>query len=394
MLRMLTAGESHGAALVSLIDGLPAGLAISQVDLERDLRRRQIGYGRGGRMQIEQDSARLLSGVRFGRTLGTPVALLIENRDWPAWQEKMSPLGEVPEDLETMLVPRPGHADLAGYYKLGHSDLRNVLERASARETAARTAAGSLARKLLQNFEIKVFSHVLAIGDVTAKLENLNWPALETQAEASDLRCADPAAEAKMKSAIDQARARGDSLGGLIQIVVLGAPPGLGSYSQWDRRLDGRLAGALMSIPAIKGVEIGAGFAAAGLAGSEVHDSISLDQAGNIRRGSNRAGGLEGGLSNGQPILLQIAMKPIPTLTSPLPSVNLATGEPAPASKERSDVCAVAAAGVVAEAMACWVLADTLLEKFGGDTVAEMKVAWEAYQQRINRRNPDNTVQS
>jgi chorismate synthase len=336
-------------------------------------------------MQIEQDSARLLSGVRFGRTLGTPVALLVENRDWGAWQKKMSPLGEPAADLETMHIPRPGHADLAGYYKFGHSDLRNVLERASARETAARTASGALARKLLQSFGIKVFSHVLTIGGEAAKLEGLGWEAIEAKAEASDLRCADSAAEAKMKAAIDRAAEKGDSLGGVIQVIALGAPPGLGSYSQWDRRLDGRLAGALMSIPAIKGVEIGAGFAASGLAGSEVHDTIILNQASNLRRGSNRAGGLEGGLSNGEPILLQIAMKPIPTLTSPLPSVNLATGEPAPASKERSDVCAVAAAGVVAEAMVCWILADTLLEKFGGDTLAEMEQAWQVYQQRISR---------
>jgi len=386
MLRMLTAGESHGAALVALIDGLPAGLAISQGDLERDLRRRQIGYGRGGRMQIERDSARLLSGVRFGRTLGTPVALLVENRDWGAWKEKMSPLGEPPAELEMMRIPRPGHADLAGYYKFDHSDLRNVLERASARETAARTAAGALARKLLQGFGINVFSHVLAIGGEAAKPEGLGWEAIEAKAETSDLRCADSAAEAKMKAAIDRAAEKGDSLGGVIQVVALGVPPGLGSYSQWDRRLDGRLTGALMSIPAIKGVEIGAGFAAAGQAGSEVHDAIILDQENIIRRGSNRAGGLEGGLSNGEPILLQLAMKPIPTLTSPLPSVNLATGEPAPASKERSDVCAVAAAGVVGEAMVCWILADALLEKFGGDTLAEIQAAWVAYQKRISRK--------
>jgi chorismate synthase len=336
-------------------------------------------------MQIERDIARLPSGVRFGRTLGTPVALMMENRDWVAWQEKMSPLGEPPADLEIMRIPRPGHADLAGHYKFGHDDLRNVLERASARETAARVAAGALARRLLQHFEIKVFSHVLAIGGEQAKLDSLGWEKIETRAETSDLRCADPAAEGRMKSAIDRASARGDSLGGLLQIVALGVPPGLGSYSQWDRRLDGRLAGALMSIPAIKGVEIGAGFAAAGQAGSEVHDAINLDEKGRIRRADNRAGGLEGGLSNGEPILLQIAMKPIPTLTSPLPSVDLASGEPAPASKERSDVCAVAAAGVVAEAMVCWILADLCLEKFGGDTLAEMEQAWEAYQQRISR---------
>jgi len=370
---------------VVIIDGLPAGMAVSPVDLERDLRRRQVGYGRGGRMQIEKDSARLLSGVRFGRTLGSPVALLIENRDWSSWQEKMSPLGEPPADLDIMQIPRPGHADLAGHYKFSHDDLRNVLERASARETAARTAAGALARKLLQSFEIKVFSQVVAIGSETADLAGMSWEAIEAGAEASELRCADPKAEAAMKSAIDRAAAAGDSLGGLIQIVALNVPPGLGSYSQWDRRLDGRLAGALMSIPAIKGVEIGSGFAAAGELGSKVHDAIGFDQTGRVCRETNRAGGLEGGLSNGEPILLQIAMKPIPTLTSPLPSVNLATGEPAPASKERSDVCAVAAAGVVAEAMACWVLAEAALEKFGGDTLEEMKGAWEAYCNRINR---------
>jgi len=383
MLRLLTAGESHGQALVAILEGLPAGLPVSQEDLDRDLRRRQTGYGRGERMKIERDQAQLLSGVRFGKTLGSPVALLIENRDWPAWQEKMSPLGPVPESLEEMLVPRPGHADLAGHRKFGFTDLRNVLERASARETAARVAAGCLARKLLEEFGIEVFSHLLSLGALRANLEGLDWKEVRLRTEASALRCADSAAEEKMKAAIDQARQKGDSLGGVFQVVALGVPAGLGSYSQWDRRLDGRLAGAIMSIPAVKGVEIGMGFSAASASGSQVHDEILLGPDGGLVRGSNNAGGIEGGLSNGEPILLQGAMKPIPTLSQPLRSVDLRTGEPAPAAKERADVCAVPAAGVVAEAMCCLALAETMLEKFGADTLEEMKTAWKAYLRRI-----------
>lgn len=383
MLRLLTAGESHGPALVAIIEGLPAGLPVSQEALDRDLRRRQVGYGRGERMKIEQDQARLLSGVRFGKTLGTPVALLIENRDWPAWQERMAPLGTPPAGLEQVTLPRPGHADLAGYYKFGFSDLRDVLERASARETAARVAAGGLARRLLQEFGVKVFSHVLSLGPARAKLEELEWEEIHLRAEASPLRCADAQAEAAMKTAIDQAAQQGDTLGGVFQLIAVGVPPGLGSYAQWDRRLDGRLAGAVMSIPAVKGVEIGLGFQAGQLPGSRVHDEILLGPQGRLTRATNRAGGLEGGLTNGQPIVMQAAMKPIPTLRQPLRSVNLESRQPASAAQERADVCALPAAGVVAEAMCCLVLADALLEKFGADSLDDMKTAWQSYLNRI-----------
>jgi chorismate synthase len=386
MLRLLTAGESHGEALIAVLDGMPAGLAFSQSDIDRDLQRRQVGYGRGGRMQIERDHARVLSGARFGKTLGSPLALLIENRDWPSWQEKMAPLEAPVADFDRLLTPRPGHADLAGYYKYNFTDLRDVLERASARETATRVAAGALARRLLAEFDITVFSHVTSIGRVTIeKNAAITWEDMRTHAETSELRCADPAAEKKMKAAIDAAKENGDSLGGVFQVIALGAPPGLGSHVQWDRRLDGRLAGALMSIPAIKGVDIGLGFAAAVMTGAQVHDEIVPDADGRYRRPTNHAGGIEGGISNGEPIVLAAAMKPIPTLTKPLRSVNIATGAPAPAAKERSDVCAVPAAGVVGEAMCCLVLAEALMEKFGADTVAEMKSAWQTYSQRISQ---------
>jgi len=383
MLRLLTAGESHGQALLAILEGLPAGLHISREDLDRDLRRRQGGYGRGERMRIEHDQARLLSGARFGKTLGGPLALLIENRDWPNWEERMNPFAPPPPALEEARVPRPGHGDLAGYYKFGFSDLREIAERASARETAARVAAGGVARKFLKEFEVEVFSHLLRVGSVQACPEGEQWEEIRARAEASILRCADPQAEEKMKAAIDRAQREGDTLGGVFQVVALGVPAGLGSYSQWDRRLDARLAAAIMSIPAVKGVEIGLGFAAAAQPGSQVHDEILLGREGRLIRPSNRAGGIEAGLSNGEPILLQAAMKPIPTLQRPLRSVNLHTRQQAPAGKERADVCAVPAAGVVAEAMCCLVLADVFMEKYGCDTLQEMKAAWEAHRRRI-----------
>lgn len=386
MLRLLTAGESHGQMLVAILDGLPAGLHVTQKDLDTDLKRRQAGYGRGERMKIEQDRARILSGTRFGRTLGTPVAIAIENRDWPSWQERMAPLEAESEGQQRFEVPRPGHGDLAGHYKYHFNDLRNVLERASARETAARVAAGGMIRRLLYEFGVAVFSHVLSIGSVSAEVSTLDWIEIEQRAEASEVRCADSHAETLMKDQIDRAREQGDSVGGVFQVIALGVTTGLGSYAQWDKRLDARLAGALMSIPAIKGVEIGAGFAAAAAPGSAVHDEILVGEDGQISRPTNRAGGLEAGLSNGQPILLQAAMKPIPTLTRPLRSVNLTNGEAAPATKERSDVCAVPAAAVVAEAMCCLILADAYMEKFGADTVDEMKAAWQTYQRRIERQ--------
>jgi len=385
MLRFLTAGESHGQALTSIIDGLPAGLQIAREDIDRDLARRQVGYGRGGRMQIEQDSVQVLSGLRFGKTLGSPIALLIENKDWPNWTERMSPFGKAPEGQEIFTVPRPGHVDLAANYKYGFTDLRDALERASARETAARVAAGAVVRRLLAEFDVRIFSHVISLGGVDADLGNLSATEISERAEQSPLRCADAGAEKLMKKKIDAAKEKGDSLGGVFQVIITGVSPGLGSYTQWDRKLDGKLAGALMSIPAIKGVEIGLGFETAGKYGSEVHDEIVISEDKGLRRPTNNAGGIEGGVSNGEAIIIQAAMKPIPTLTQPLQSVNLETGEPAPAVKERSDVCAVPAAGVVAEAMCCMILAQTYMEKYGSDTLAEMKASWQTHNKKIGR---------
>jgi chorismate synthase len=382
VLRFLTAGESHGQALIAILEGLPAGLPLSRDYIRRQLLRRRAGYGRGARMKLEDEQVRILSGLRFGRTLGSPLALLLPNRDWKNWERLMAV--EASEDKAPPLtLPRPGHADLAGALKYGFRDLRNVLERASARETAARVALGAVARRLLEEFGLTLFSHVLSIGGVRARAGRLGWEAIAQRAEASSLRCADPGAETKMKGEIDRASAAGDSLGGVFQVVALNPPPGLGSYAHWDRRLDARLAAALMSIPAVKGVEIGLGFKAAARPGSRVHDPI-LPGADLPGRKSNNAGGLEGGVTNGQPLLLQAAMKPISTLRRPLPSVDLATGKPASAHVERADVCAVAAAAVVGEAMVALTLADALLEKFGSDSLADIKAAFSAYRARLS----------
>lgn len=371
MLRFLTAGESHGPALSAIVEGMPAGVPITEEIINHDLARRQVGYGRGGRMQIERDSARLLAGVRFGSTLGSPISLLIENRDWANWTEKMRQDAPSAEYVPPITTPRPGHADLAGMKKYGTNDLRNILERASARETAARVAVGAIARCLLRELGITVFSHVLRIGSVLAQPDLSDLLGLAAAAEASDLRCADSTAAAKMRSLIDEAKAAGDTLGGVFQVVVTGLPVGLGSHVHWDRRLDGILASAVLSIPAIKGVEFGMGFGVAELPGSLVHDAMYPSTAG-ITRTTNNAGGLEGGMTNGEPLLLQAAMKPIPTLVKPLPSVDLATGEAVAAHAERSDVCAVAAAGVVAEAMVAFTLAAQIIAQYGGDQLAEI----------------------
>ncbi len=400
MLRYLTAGESHGQALVAILEGMPAGLSLTAADIDVELARRQQGYGRGRRMKIEQDRVQILSGVRFGRTLGSPIALQIVNRDWVNWQDKMAV--EPRPDLaaedgtpvkERVTRPRPGHADLAGALKYGHRDLRNVLERASARETTARVAVGAIARRLLKEFGIEVFSHVVALGGIEAHPEG-SWEEIRERAEASPVRCADPEAAAQMMAAIDAAKEAGDTLGGVFEVVVTGVPPGLGSHVHYDRKLDGRLAQALMSVQAIKGVEVGLGFRAAAMRGSQVHDPIAYRpyppgpvtpqmlaaaERPGFYRLRNHAGGLEGGMSNGEPVIVRAAMKPIATLYEPLPSVDFYTKEPFAASVERSDTCAVPAAGVIGEAVVAFEVARAFLEKFGGDSIQEIQRHYLGY---------------
>ncbi len=372
-LRWITSGESHGPRLTALVEGVPAGLPLLAEDVDVDLARRQRGYGRGGRMKIETDRVEFVGGVRGGETLGGPIAMSIANRDHGNWLDRMSP-GPLPVPAEPLTRPRPGHADLAGGLKYDRHDLRDILERASARETASRTAVGAVCRKLLGVAGIEVFAHVVAIGPAeTAAVADLSPDELRTRARASDLACADASAEARMKEAIRDAAHAGDTLGGVFEVVATGVMPGLGSHVQWDRKLDGRLAQALMSIQAMKGVEIGAGFSAARVRGSEVHDPIHYDEVGRrFSRPTNRAGGLEGGITNGEPVVCRVAMKPIATLKKALASVDVATKVAYEAAFERSDICAVAAASVVGEAMVCIVLADALVEKFGGDSVREL----------------------
>jgi chorismate synthase len=379
-LRFLTAGESHGEALTAVIDGLPAGLALTEEDINGDLARRQRGYGRGGRMKIERDQAHISAGVRWGLTLGSPLTLTIRNRDWENWQQTMS-VGPPPAGAAPKMVtrPRPGHADLAGAMKYGHRDIRNVLERSSARETTARVAVAGVAKRLLGEFGITILSHVTEIGGIRIGPLEVPWDEVRRRAEASEVRCADPAAETAMIEAIDRAKAAGDTLGGVFEVVALGCPVGLGSYVQWDRKLDGQLARAFCSIHAIKGAEIGLGFEAARRPGSQVHDEILFDKEEGFHRGSNSAGGLEGGVTNGQPVVVRAAMKPISTLRKPLRSVDLDTREAVEAVVERSDVCAVPAAGVVGEAMMAIVLAEAFLEKFGGDSIDEIRRNYQGY---------------
>ncbi len=379
--RFLTAGESHGEALTAVIDGVPAGLPLAEAAINEDLARRQRGYGRGGRMKIERDQVRILSGVRWGLTLGSPITLQIANRDWENWRDAMAvgplPPGAAPKEVTR---PRPGHADLAGAMKYGHRDIRNVLERSSARETTARVAVAGVAKRLLAEFGIRILSHVTEIGGVRIPADfDMPWEEIERRAEASEVRCADPETEAAIIEAIDAARAKGDTLGGVFEVVALGCPVGLGSYVQWDRRLDGRLAQAFCAIQAIKGCEFGLGFEAARRPGSGVHDEILFDAATGFHRASNNAGGLEGGVTNGQPVIVRAAMKPLSTLRTPLRSVDLATREPVEAVVERSDVCAVPAAGVVGEAMMAIVLANAFLEKFGGDSLPEIRRNYSGY---------------
>ncbi|MDP2959029.1 MAG: chorismate synthase [Longimicrobiales bacterium] len=383
-----TAGESHGRGLLALLEGVPAGLPLQmERDVDPDLRRRQGGYGRGRRMQIESDRAELLGGVRLGETLGSPVAMLVWNRDWENWQAAMSPLpppeGGNPKALRPNYLPRPGHADLAGALKYDRRDVRDVLERASARETTARVACGAVAKRLLAEFGVGVGSHVVSIGEVKAAAPEALPRELNAAVDGDPVRCLDTAASARMIEAIDGARERGDTLGGVFEVVATGLPVGLGSYASWDAKLDGRLAGAVMSIHAVKGVEIGLGFEGARRPGSEVHDPIlrapERSRSGGFGRASNRAGGLEGGVTTGEPLVVRGAMKPISTLRTPLPSVDLRDGSPGDAAVERSDVCAVPAAAIVGEAMVALVLADAFLEKFGGDSLSELRRNFDGY---------------
>jgi chorismate synthase len=396
MLRFHTAGESHGTALVVIIEGVPAGLPISTDAIAPDLKRRQLGYGRGRRMAIEQDAAEILSGVRRGHTIGSPIALLIRNRDSTNWQHTMSLEADPPESAggakrAPVTRPRPGHADLAGALKYGHRDLRDVLERASARETAARVAAGAVGRVLLSRYDIRIASHVTEIGGEGIPDPVTVDPArVQALAAEDDVRCVDGRVAAAMRAAIDRAREAGDTVGGAFEVIATGVPPGLGSYVQWDRKLDGRLAQAFMSIPAIKAVGLGRAAEVGHLPGSKVHDEIvtgrSSGMVPGLARPTNNAGGLEGGVTNGEPVRVTAWMKPISTLMKPLRSVDLDTMEPSPATIERSDVCAVPAAAVVGEGMMALVLADALLEKFGGDSVEEIDAAWRHYAAALTAR--------
>ncbi len=386
-----TAGESHGKGMLVLIEGVPAGVPLSPLDVAADLTRRQLGFGRGGRMQIEKDAGEFLSGVRLGETIGSPVTVWVLNRDHENWRVAMSAEPQPDADdeaLRRVYLPRPGHADLVGLLKFGRSDARDILERSSARETSARVAAGAVARRLLGEFGIEIGSHVVRIGDVKASEGDGTAPGLNDRADASDVRCLDAAAAARMREAISAAAKVGDTLGGVFEVVATGLPVGLGSYVTWDRRLDARIGAAMLGIQAMKGVEIGLGFRAAELRGSDVHDEIEREPArrltGGYHRRSNSAGGLEGGITTGEPLVVRIAMKPLSSLTRPLDSVNVRTGQPAKAEQERSDVCAVPAAGVVGEAMLALVLADAMREKFGGDTLVDMRTAWESYLARVN----------
>lgn len=389
-LRLTTAGETHGPAVVAVLEGMPAGLALAPDDIARELARRQGGHGRGGRMKIEKDVGEIFGGVRLGETLGSPVAVRIPNRDFRNWGAAMAveaPEVEDDELLRRVYLPRPGHADLAGMLKYGRTDARDILERASARETAARVAAGAVAKRLLGEFGVRVESHVVSIGPVEVP-PGLPLPEdLIAVADASPVRCIDADATAAMIEAIDAARRAGDSLGGVFEVVARGVPVGLGSHVTWETRLGGRIGGAMMSIHAMKGVEIGMGFEAARHRGSDVHDEIERDPArgesGGYRRRRNNAGGLEGGMTTGGDIVARVAMKPLSSLRRPLDSVDTRTGEPAKAVRERSDVCAVPAAGIVGEAMMALVLADAWIEKFGGDSLAEMRSNVESYLARL-----------
>ena len=386
MLRYLTAGESHGKKLVTIIEGIPAGLCLCEEDINIDLKRRQVSYGRGPRMEIEKDQVEVISGLRWGKTLGSPIALIIENLDWKNWKEKMS-ISSIYEDKNiAVTMPRPGHADISGALKYNQKDIRNILERASARETATRVAVGALAKVLLKEFGINIYSFVISIGGIRAKLNNRKFEDLINLAEKSELRCPDPVAEKKMKEKIDKVKAEGDSLGGIFQVIATGVPVGLGSHVHWDRKLDGRIARAIMSIQAVKGVEIGIGFSADNLPGSKFHDQIYYSppenlsvKKGGFYRNSNNAGGIEGGISNWENIIINAFMKPISTLYKPLDSVDIISKEKVKAQVERSDICRVPSAAVIGEAALAIELADCMTEKFSGDSIDEMKRNFLSY---------------
>src|SRR6266404_1349147 len=386
MFRFTTAGESHGRALVAIVEGLPAGMPVDVAAINRELNRRQWGYGRGGRMKIEEDEVEILSGVRHGLTLGSPVALLIENKDWANWTDVMAaePRETAPEKSRELKRPRPGHADLAGGQKFAARDLRNVLERASARETAARVACGALAKQLLANFGIEIRSHVIQLGGVPKKPLELTFDQIGSISDDSALRCADRDIEQQMIALIDQTKREGDTLGGIFEVVARKVPPGLGSHTAWDLKLDGKLAQAVMSIHAVKAVAIGAGIEASSLPGSEVHDEISYDEdTKEFIRETNRAGGLEGGVTNGEEIRVRGHLKPISTLRRALRSVDIDSKEERRAAFERSDITVVPAAGVIGEAMVALVLTEAMREKFGGDSVGEMKRNYEGYREQL-----------
>jgi chorismate synthase len=403
-IRYITAGESHGKALVGFIEGIPSGLSLSTEDIDRDLKRRQGGYGRGGRMKIESDHAEILSGVRWGRTIGSPVTLLIENKDYKNWIEAMSPTAKAEGSIPAVVKPRPGHADLSGAIKYCHHDMRNILERSSARETAMRVAIGAVAKRFLSEFGITLGSYVIQIGRIQVqsskfKVQSSGRELLSIfkKAERSPVRCPEIEAEKKMITLIDRAIREGNSLGGIFEVFVLGLPVGLGSYIQWDRKLDGRLAQALMSIQAIKGVEVGLGFEMSSRFGSEGMDEIfyrakskeqrakSENTIWGFYRKTNNAGGIEGGMTNGMPVILRAAMKPIPTLRKPLRSFDIITKKPVQAAYERSDICAVPAAAVIGEAMTALTVADAFLEKFGGDSLTEVKRNYTSYINCVNK---------
>ncbi len=382
-LRFLTAGESHGRGLTAILEGIPANLPISSEYINKELSRRQGGYGRGGRMKIEKDRVQFLSGVRFGKTLGSPITLWIENRDWENWKDKMAYEGAVSPSVVPFKRPRPGHADLSGGIKYNQRDLRNILERASARETAARVAVGAVCKRFLEEFGIRIGSYVVGIGRVFPHIEERELMKRHILAEKSELRFPNPEKDEELKREIDLAIEKGESLGGIFEVFAIGVPPGLGSHIQWDKRIDGRIAQAMMSIQAMKGVEIGMGFEASKRFGSEVHDEIGWEEERGFYRHSNNLGGTEGGITNGMPILVRVAMKPIPTLKNPLRSVDIDTKEELKAGKERTDVTAVPAASVVGEAMLAIVLADAFLEKFGGDFIEEIKDRYELYRKHL-----------
>ena len=384
-LRMITAGESHGPGLTCIIEGLPAGLELDRGALDRDLARRQLGHGRGGRMKIERDKVEVTGGVRHGRTLGGPIALQVVNRDYANWEERMNPW-PVDDPIAEVHLPRPGHADLVGTQKFGLTDVRDILERASARETAARVAGGAVAKAFLRDLGVDVFSHVIQITGVSAPRRDDLTPEDFADVDQSPVRCLDSAASDAMVAEINRLRKQNESLGGVFEVRAFGLVPGLGSHVTWEERLDGRLGQAILSIQAIKAVSIGDGIEVAGVPGSQAHDEIFYDEARGYYRETNRAGGVEGGMTNGDPLVVRGSMKPLPTLTKPLRSVDISTHEPAEALRERTDSCTVPAAGVVGEAMVAFVLADAYRRKFGGDHIDDVRGALRAYEKRIGWR--------